>query len=64
MNPSPKALPDELIQELKALRADIQALPERIVDKLGDTINRTLTRLWIVSMITCAVFWAIDKFWK
>jgi hypothetical protein len=37
---------DELVQELTALRADIQALPDRIVTAASKEIKRELMEAW------------------
>jgi hypothetical protein len=55
---------DELLQEIKALRADVQKLPEQLVTKLGTLINRELWTLFWVVVGAGIVGWLYQHFWK
>lgn len=65
MNPSPKASLDELLQEIKGLRSDIQELPERIATRLGRTINRELSIFFGSRVVGAFIFnWLYTHFLK
>ena len=52
------ATPDALLQEIKAMRIDLQALPEQITDALSKRLQRELRWLmWIV--VAYAIIYSI-----
>jgi hypothetical protein len=64
VNPSPKASLNELLQEIKSLRADIQELPERIAAKLSAAINHELAILGFCLVLGLILDWLYRHFWK
>jgi hypothetical protein len=50
--------------EIQDLRADIQALPERIVSAASTQINRTAKRIGWVLVAILAIGWLLNFLWK
>lgn len=61
---NPPGLPDELLQEIKALRADIQALPERITSALGKRLERTISVIGVWLMVAGLIYFVASWFRK
>ena len=58
------ATPDAFLQEIKGLRADIQALPDRILGTLSKALQREF-RFLIWAFVAYAVIeWVSKYFWK
>jgi hypothetical protein len=57
-------MPDEILQEIKGLRGDIQALPERIVSVLAKEVKREARYLWLAVVILVLFDWLFRTLWK
>jgi hypothetical protein len=54
----------ELLQEIKALRSDLEKLPEQITKKLGAVIEHELKMATIYVLVALTLNWLYQHFLK